>query len=87
MNKGQYLRREIIQIFPFLFELSNTELEGLVCKALSLTGNDINSYDLKACHLVKKKENVIMKFRNTKLKYEIINRRKTAENEFKELSK
>ena len=32
-------------------DVSNNELEGLVCKVLSLTGNEVFSNDLEACHL------------------------------------
>ena len=36
-------------------EVSNNELEGLVCKVLSLTGNEVYPDDLEACHRLKKK--------------------------------
>ena len=72
----QYLRREMIEISPVPLEVSNDELEGLIFKALSLTGNKISHDDLEACHRLKKKENVIVKFKSRKLKYKIINNRK-----------
>ena len=67
-------------------ELSNNELEGLVCKALSLTGNEVYSDDLEVCHRLKKKENVIVKFKSRKLKYKVINNRKIMKNKSKELN-
>ena len=67
-------------------ELSNNELEGLVCKALSLTGNEVYSDDLEVCHRLKKKQNVIVKFKSRKLKYKVINNRKIMKNKSKELN-
>ena len=40
----------MIEISPVPLEVSNDELEGLVCKALSLTGNKVSPDDLEACH-------------------------------------
>ena len=49
------------EISPVLLEISNPELEGLICKELSLTESEINPDDLEACHRLKKRENVIIK--------------------------
>ena len=68
-------------------ELSNNELEELVCKALALTGNEVYPDDLEVCHRLKKKENVIVKFKSRKLKYKVINIRKIMKNKSKELNK
>ena len=76
----------MIDISPVPLDVSNDELEGLVYKALSLTGNKVSPDDLEACHLFKKKENVIIKFKNRKLKYKIINNRKIMKNKSKELN-
>ena len=57
---------------------------GLVCKVLSLTGNEASPNDLEACHQLKKKENVIIKFKSRKLQYKIINNRKIMKNKSKE---
>lgn len=54
---------------------------------LSYTGNEVNPDDLEACHRLQKRENVIIKFKSRKLKYKIINNRKTMKNKFKELNK
>ena len=35
LDNAQYLRREMIEISPVPLEVSNNELQGLVCKALS----------------------------------------------------
>ena len=76
----------MIEIFPGPLEVSNDELKALVCKALSLTGNKVSADDLEACHRLKKKQNVIIKFKSRKLKYEIINNRKIMKNKSKELN-
>ena len=47
LDNAQYLRREMIEIYPVPLEVSNNELEGLVCKALSLTGNEVYPNILK----------------------------------------
>ena len=86
LDNAQYLRREMIEISPVPLEVSNNELERLVCKVLSLTGNEVYPDDLEACHCVKKKENVIIKFKSRKLKYKVINNRKIMKNKSKELN-
>ena len=86
LDNSQYLRRVMIEISPVPLEISNDELEGLVCKALSLTGYKVSPDDLEACHRLKKQENVIIKFKSRKLKYNIINNRKIMKNKSKELN-
>ena len=86
LDNAQYLRREMIEISPVPLDVSNSELEGLVCKALSLTENEVHPDDLEACHHLKKKENVIIKFKSRKLKYKVINNRKIMKNKSKELN-
>ena len=89
LDNVQYLRREMIEISPVPLEVSNNELEGLVCKALCLTGNEVYPNDLEACHRLKKKkkEIVIIKFKSRKLKYNVIKNSKIMKNKSKELNK
>ena len=68
LDNCQYLRREMIEISPVPLEVSNNELEGLVYKALFLTGNEVHLDDLEASHHLKNKENVIIKSKSKKLK-------------------
>ena len=68
------------EISPVPLEVSNDEIERLVCRALSLTGNKVSPGDLNASHRLKKKENVIVKFKSRKLKYKIISNRKIMKN-------
>ena len=56
LDNAQYLRKKMIEISPVPLEVSNNELEGLVCKALSLTGNELypqsmsSSQEKRKCH-------------------------------------
>ena len=86
LDNAEYLRRQMIEISPVPLEVSNGELEGLVCKVLSLTGNKVSPDDIEVCNRLKKKENVIIKFKSRKLKHKIINNRKIMKNKSKELN-
>ena len=87
LDNAQYLRREMTEISPVPLEVSNNELEKLVCKALSLTGNGVYPDDLEACDRLNKKENVIIEFKSRKLKCKVINNRKIMKDKSKELNK
>ena len=76
----------MIEISPVPLEVSNNKLEGLVCKALSLTGSEVYLDDIEAYQRLKKKENVIIKFKSRKLKYRVIKNRKIMKNKSKELN-
>ena len=76
----------MIVISPVPLDVSKDHLEGLICKALSLTENEVSPNDLKACHRLKKKENVIIKSKSRKLKYKVINKRNKMKNKFKDLN-
>ena len=79
LDNAQYLKTETNEISPVPLELSKTELERLVCRALFLTGNDVNLGKLEARHRLKKNDNVIIKFKSRNKKYEFINHRKNEE--------
>ena len=86
LDNAQYLRRDMIEISPVPLELSNNELEGLVCKVLSLTGNEVYPDDLEACRRLKKKRKCHHQIQSRKLKYNVINNRKAMKNKSKELN-
>ena len=86
LDNSQYLRREMIEISPVPMEVSN-ELEGLVCKALSLTRNKVSLDYIEVCHHLKNKENVIVKFKSRKWKYKIIYNRKIMKSKSKKFNK
>ena len=88
LNRAQYVRREIIEISPVPGSISVQNLERQVCKALSLTGIKVENKDLHACHRMKRRGRVILKFKDRKLRYQVMaNRKKLLEkkNELKEL--
>ena len=86
VNNAQYHRRESIEINPVPASISNEELEDNVCKALSLTGHEVIPDDLQACHRLKKKEIVIVKFKSRKQKRKILIDRKNLRNKSENLS-
>ena len=63
VTNAQYHRRESVEVNPVLPSISDEELEQNICKALSLTGHEVKPDDLQACHRLKKKESVIVKFK------------------------
>ena len=88
LRTAQYVRREIIEISPVPGSISDQNLEEQVCKALSLTGIKVKDKDLHACHRMKRRGRVILKFKDRKLRYQVMaNRKKLMEkkNELKEL--
>ena len=46
--------------------IDNVEIEEKVCEALPFTGTKVKLDDLDACHRMKKKDKVIIKFKNRK---------------------
>ena len=86
VNNAQYHRHELIEIKPGPASISNEEQEDNVCKALSLTGHEVIPDDLQACHRLKKKEIVIVKFKSRKQKRKILIDRKNLRNKSENLS-
>ena len=88
LSTAQYVRREIIKISPVPGSISDQNLEEQVCKALSLTGIKVEDKDLHACHRMKRRGRVILKFKDCKVRYHVMaNRKKLMEkkNELKKL--
>ena len=87
LSAAQYVGREIIEISPVPGSFSDQNLEK-VCKALVSTGTKVEDKDLHACHRMKRRSRVIVKFKDHKLRYKVMaNRKKLMEkkNELKEL--
>ena len=76
VTNAQYHRRESVEVNPIPPSISDEELELNICEALSLTGNEVKPNDLQACHRLKKKESVIVKFKCRKLKQKVLVNRK-----------
>ena len=63
LNNAQYNRGETLEINPVRSDIADEVLEQSVCQALSLTGTSAEPDDLQACHRVRKKDRVIIKFK------------------------
>ena len=68
LNNPQYNRRETLEINPVPSDIADDVLEQSVCQALSLTGTSVEPDDLQACHRMRKKDSVIIKFKCRKQK-------------------
>ena len=84
LNNAQYVRRETIEN-PIPQSIPNTDLENKVCLALSFTGTTVTSDDLQACHRMKKKKKVIVKFKDRKQRNKVIFSRKELKSKGEQL--
>ena len=85
VTNAQYHRRESVEVNPVPPSISDEELELNICKALSLTGREVKPDDLQACHCLKKKESVIVKFKCRKLKRRVLVNSKNLRNKSEDL--
>ena len=65
--------------------IPNTDLKNKVCQALSLTGTTVTPDNLQACHCMKNKEKVIVKFKDRKQINKVIFSRKELKSKQKQL--
>ena len=79
-NNAQYHRRESLEINPVPASIGNDVLESSVYRALSLTGHEVKPDDLQACHRLRKKDTVIVKFKCRKQRRSILTNRKNLRN-------
>ena len=77
LHTSQYHRREILGVSPVPSDISNDVLENRICQALSLTGQKVSPNDLQACHRMKRKNYVIVKFKCRKLRNRVLTCRKS----------
>ena len=66
----------MMKINPVPHSINNVDLEEKVCEALPLTGTKVKQDDLDACHRMKKKDKVIIKFKKRKQRNDMIFKRK-----------
>ena len=57
-------------------DIHDNVLEDTICKALSLTGQEVVVDDLRACHRISNGDRVIVKFQDRKLKHNVQVKRK-----------
>ena len=86
LNNAQYNRRETLEINPVPSDIADDVLEQSVCQALSLTGISAEPDDLQACHRMRKKDRVIIKFKCRKQKHRVLLNRKTLQNKSLDLT-
>ena len=72
VTNAQYHRRESVEVNPIPPSITDEELELNISEAFSLTGHEVTPNDLQACHRLKKKESVIVKFKCRKLKQNVL---------------
>ena len=77
VTNAQYHWQELVEVNPVPPSISDKELELNICKALSLTGHEVNLDNLQVCHCLKKKQLVIVKFKCRKLKRRVLVNRKS----------
>ena len=81
LNNAQYNRRETLEINPVPSDIADDVLEQSVCQVLSLTGTSVEPDNLQACHRMRKKDRVIIKFKCRKQKkHRVFLNRKTLQN-------
>ena len=80
LDSSQYLRREIIEINPVSEDVQDMHLEESICQALSLTGTPVSAGDLEACHRMRRRDRVIVKFFSRKKRNEVIFKKKRLGN-------
>ena len=85
VTNAQYHRRESVEVNPITPSISDDELELNICEALSLTGHEVKPNDLEACHRLKKKELVVVKFKCRKLKQKVLVKWKNLRNKSEDL--
>ena len=56
--------------------MNNVDLEEKVCEALSLIGTKVKPDDVDVCHIMKKKDKVIIKFLKRKHKNDVFSNEK-----------
>ena len=69
LNNAQYNRRETLEINPMPSDIADDVLEQSACQALSLTGTSVEPDNLQACHRMRKKDPIIIKFKCRKQKH------------------
>ena len=72
VSNAQYHCCESLDINSVSASISDDVLENSICRALSLTDHEVKPDDLQACHCLKKKNTVIVKFKCRKQKCSIL---------------
>ena len=76
LNNAQYTRKKILEINPVPSDIADDVLEQSVCQY----GISAEPDDLQACHRMRKKDRVIIKFKCRKQKHGVLLSRKNLQN-------
>ena len=82
----KYNRREILEINPPPSDIDDNVLEAFVCHMLSLKGITAEHENLQACHRMKRKDRVTIKFKCRKQKHRVLSICKNLQNKSLDLS-
>ena len=88
LDSLQYLRREMIEINPVPEDIQGMQLEESIYQGSSLTGTPISAGDLEACHRMRQRDQVIVKFFSRIKRNDVIFKKKSLNgksDEFKNL--
>ena len=85
LDSLQYLRREMIEINLAPEDIQDKQLEESICQALSLTGTPVSAGDLEACHRMRQRDRVIVKFCSRKTRNDVIFKKKSLKGKSEEL--
>ena len=85
LQTSQYLRKDSIELNPIPEEIEDGELETAICKALSLSGVQVDPTEIIATHRLRQRDRAIVKFCNRKKRNEVYNKRKDLQHKSQEL--
>ena len=75
----------MIEINPVPEDIQDMQLEESICQALSLTGTPVSAGDLEACHRMRRRDRVIVKFSSRKKRNDVIFKKKSLNGKSDEL--
>ena len=77
LDSSQYIRREMTEINPVPEDIQDKQLEESISQALSLTVTPVSAGDLEACHRMRQRDWVIVKFSSRKKRNGVIFKKKS----------
>ena len=77
LDSSQYFRREMTEINPVPEDIQDKQLEESISQALSLTVTPVSAGDLEACHRMRQRDWVIVKFSSRKKRNGVIFKKKS----------
>ena len=76
LDSSEYFRREMIEINPVPEDIQDMQLEESICQDLSLTGTYVSAGDFEACHRMRRRDRVIVKFSSRRKRNDVIFKKK-----------